>query len=579
MSLTKNPFEYEAASNLSTDEILSFYIEDHNFSRFIDSSRNIFLTGERGTGKTMTLLYHSFKIQSKKTDNQTVNYSKIGIHIPCKTPLIYKKEYELLSESKAYWVSEHYLSLFIVHEIAVNLMSIPEVITAFSESDHNLKDEFSYITGSGLHASKNFLESIELFVKKEIIETQRKINDANSDAFYSNTYSFNSLVLPLINMVKSVPAFQNAHFMLMIDDAHDLNDFQTRILNSWIAYRDHSDYSFKVAITSEREYHFKTASGGSIIEGHDFTKVERENPYRNSHSEFGQMAKQIIDRRLQIYYGDNYPDANSFFPMNPELKKDLERANKTAKVAALKKFPNGTSKQINDYIYKYGRAEYFKSRATKSNLPPYSGFETIVQLSTGVIRNLLAPCYEMFEMALSEERQSEVEIKSISWTVQSRAIENVSKKKWESTTQLNKTIEGCSEVQTKAIGNLLNRIAILLKRRLLSNLSEPRALKFIITEKGTDAFKKVEQLLAIAQKAQLIYARIGRSKDDGQNTTYYELNRLLLPDRGLDANGQHSIISLKASVLLAAAMKNKDIPFKDESTTSSEQTYFKFFDE
>jgi len=52
MKTIPNPFEYEAANNLSEEEILNFYIEDHNFARFIRSTKNIFLVGERGSGKT-----------------------------------------------------------------------------------------------------------------------------------------------------------------------------------------------------------------------------------------------------------------------------------------------------------------------------------------------------------------------------------------------------------------------------------------------------------------------------------------------------------------------------------------------
>ena len=63
MSEIKNPFEYEAANNLSDEDIINYYIEDYNYSRFIRSTKNIFLIGERGSGKTMTLLYNSFKIK------------------------------------------------------------------------------------------------------------------------------------------------------------------------------------------------------------------------------------------------------------------------------------------------------------------------------------------------------------------------------------------------------------------------------------------------------------------------------------------------------------------------------------
>lgn len=65
MKAISNPFEFEAANNLKDEDIIKFYIEDHNYTRFIRSTKNIFIVGERGAGKTMTLLYNSFSIQYK----------------------------------------------------------------------------------------------------------------------------------------------------------------------------------------------------------------------------------------------------------------------------------------------------------------------------------------------------------------------------------------------------------------------------------------------------------------------------------------------------------------------------------
>lgn len=564
----RNPFEYEAANNLSEDAILKYYIEDHNFSRFIISPRNIFLTGERGTGKTMTLLYYSAKIEylKAKNESQNFNFNHFGVHIPCKTPLIYKQEYELLNDFKAYLISEHYLALYLVRELVTNLQWINEIEYTFTEYNLNLKSNFEYLIGESLHPEKSFLESISLFTQKEIINTQRKINSPDSDEFYNNTYSFNSLILPLLEMLKSVPILKNTHFMFMLDDAHDLNSFQKKTVNSWIAYRDHSNYSFKVAITSEREYHFTTSSGGSIIEDHDFTKVERENPFRNSRSEFGKMAEEIIQRRLNLY-GIN-ARVKDFFPTHPNVVKGLEEAKEFAKKEYIVSNPQSTPKQINDYVYKYHRAIYFRNRDAKANLPIYSGFDTIVQLSTGVIRNLLAPCHEMFEIVLSnlDNTQSINEIDEISPTIQSQAIKTISKRKWESIEHLHRNIEGCSESDKDHILNLFNNIIHLFRERLLSKSSEPRAIKFIITEQKNEAMKRLEPLFAIAQKAQLLYMRAGRAKEEGKYTNFYEPNRLLLPDRGLDPIGQHSEISIKASDLWAAASKNKKLKEHTKTT-------------
>lgn len=43
-----NPFEYEGANNLPDNDIIGYYIEDYNFSRFIQSTKNIFLIWQKG---------------------------------------------------------------------------------------------------------------------------------------------------------------------------------------------------------------------------------------------------------------------------------------------------------------------------------------------------------------------------------------------------------------------------------------------------------------------------------------------------------------------------------------------------
>ena len=63
MKKAGNPFVFGAANDFSPDEVLEYYIEDFNYSRFLNSTRNLFILGERGSGKTMTLLYHKLATQ------------------------------------------------------------------------------------------------------------------------------------------------------------------------------------------------------------------------------------------------------------------------------------------------------------------------------------------------------------------------------------------------------------------------------------------------------------------------------------------------------------------------------------
>ena len=80
------------------------------------------------------------------------------------------------------------------------------------------------------------------------------------------------------------------------------------------------------------------------------------------------------------------------------MKKDLKASEMAIREEAIRKFGEAcqSSKMVTDYVYKYKRAHYFKNRPPKANRPPYSGFETLVFISTGVVRNLLEPCYGMF---------------------------------------------------------------------------------------------------------------------------------------------------------------------------------------
>lgn len=273
-----NPFQFEGANNLTTDEIIDFYIEDYNYSRFIQSTRNIFLVGERGTGKTMALLYNSYRVQyaKAKRENTDIGFKIVGVHIPCNTTLFDKKEYQLIEEPfRASIVCEHYLVLTILNRIVDTLIDIPEIEEALSSQNKVLREDFEYMMGVSLVPNIPFLAALRKFVHKESIQTQRLINQPESDAFYTNALSFSSLIVPLIENLKRIPLLKHTHFLLMIDDAHDLNDYQVKTLNSWIAYRDHTNYSFKVAIAKVGStYSYVTSSGGSILEGHDFTIIE-----------------------------------------------------------------------------------------------------------------------------------------------------------------------------------------------------------------------------------------------------------------------------------------------------------------
>jgi hypothetical protein len=556
-----NPFEYEAANKFDPDRIVDYYIEDFNYSRFIRSSRNVYLVGERGTGKTMTLLYNSFPVQFRKSRlaGEKPDLQVVGVYIPCNTPLMHRREYELLETIKAAVISEHLLVLNTMFALARALSLVGDMLSA--ENQRTLSDEMEYTLNMRLPNSRPFPQALALAIEKEVRQTQRVINSKAPEAFYTDARSFGSDILPLLGYLRTTETFSNTHFALMFDDAHDLNEFQIRALNSWIAFRGNDYVSFKIATAKVDRPTLVTSSGGTILDGHDFTIIDMEQPYQNRDSDFGKFARRIVQKRLES--AGITSQVEDFFRVNPTFEKDLTKCREEAASEAREKYPIGNEKQINDYVYKYARAMYFRQRSSKANRPPYSGFETLVHLSTGVVRNLLEPCWWMYDKVYSEMRRDDetIVVSYIPPDDQTEVILERSKRKWEWIRDgLDRSIEGCSREEAVQIYQLFDNLAILFRERLHKHKSEPRAISFTVSEGEFPQMKELIRLFELARKAQIMYTYPSSAKDSGRRETYYVPNRILWPDRGLDPVGQHARVSIRASCLWRAAKYNKKIP-------------------
>ncbi len=546
-----NPFVFSGASNLTNEQILQLFIHDYNYSRFIQSKRNFFFWGERGAGKTMNLLYNKLVMQEaiKEAISIKQNVEYFPVYVSCINPLVLKREYLLLeSDFHASLVSEHYLVLSMALSLVDALMEIPAILEVLDEE--NLFLEIRYLLDENLPESDNFLRSLKLFFRKEIIRTQREINSSDSDSFYSDTYTFSSLIVPLVDILRSSPLMSSVHFIFMIDDAHDLNPSQRAALNGWIAFRDNSSFSFKVSAAKVSDYELTTASGGAILQGHDYVSVNMEQAFQNSDSSYGKMAKKIIVKRLEVVGFDSGYDPEVFFPESKGFVDSISECKERARELAQEKYPLDETKKINDYVYKYSRAIYFRERSSKANRIQYSGLDTIIHLSSGVIRNLLEPCYVMYDDMISDAGSTEIDF--IKSSVQAEVIERLSSSYWDRLRHgVDKELPGCSASQARQLFNLFNALAELFRNRLLDpDCSEPRAIAFTISAKSDTLMAELQPILDLARSAQLLYVRSGTAKDKGAKEDYYVPNRMLWPARGLDPVGQHARVSLQAKVLM-----------------------------
>ena len=569
MSKLNNPFEYDAAPNLTPELLLEWFIEDHNFSRFVESSRNVLINGERGSGKSMALIYNSLVYQKLRhtLKNEKFPPTYVGIYVPCNTALTHKEEYRLLPEVEQAILSEHNLAYGIGAAIAKDFSRMAD---DFSKEDQTfLLDEFAYLTGVSPTENQTPFGFLQRAIRDRIKTDQLQIGKGTGIDLVFETSSFYTLILPILSALKQTTLLENTHLSLLIDDAHDLNPYQRKILNSWLGYRDHTTFSFKVAIAGIHHYDMRTAFGGTILEGHDYITIDLEQPYQNKESGFGKFARDVVAKRLKNVGIELSID--EFFPESTSFGKEMVRYEKLTKDEAIEKgISPDNNKAINDYVYKYSRARYFQGRAAKASKPVYAGFDTLVHLSTGVIRHLLVPCYWMFEELQSNEV---VNVDSnISSEVQSKIIHDRSEKLWEFIrNKLETQVEGCSKTDAEKLKQLLTKLAEHFRYRLANHKSEPRVLTFSISGYEQHLREELEPILRLAQKAQLLYVRSGPAKDGGGRENFYTPNRMLWPEYSLDVVGQHGRASLKAIDLINAT-QGRSIPTdRDELSVSEKQ--------
>lgn len=549
-----NPFEFDAAPNLDPTQLINWYIEDNNYSRFLESSRNIIINGERGSGKSMTLIYHSLSYKYKRhllaPSDVLFPGAHIGIYNPCNTPLSAKEEYKLLDKVSGIRLSETSLTSSILTNIAREFESFNDLFS--SEERADLVSEFAF----HLDISTEDAESLDnpfSFLRREsyrrIRSQQKRILDGNIDPEVSLD-GFGTLVLPILNAIHRTKAFSDVHISLLVDDIQDLNEHQQRLINSWIAYRDHSIFSIKAAVVGLRNYSLDLTFGGTLLEGHDYIAVDLQRPIQNKESEYGKFARDVVRKRLAQVGIQKSPE--EFFQVNENFVKGLDAAKQRAEKEAEKRGYSIGSKQFGDFVYKQKRAFYFRDRDSKANKPVYSGFDTLAHLSTGVIRNLLQPCFFMYE-----KRSGQISGKTpamIPSDVQDEVIKEQSDKLWDFLeTNLERRIPLCTSDDAKKISRLFTKIAEYFRQRLLTHESEPRVVTFVVSERDHPKWPELERLLKLSERAQILYVRDGTSKRGGGRETYYVPNRMLWPRYGLDAVGQHGRASLRVRDLWAAA--------------------------
>jgi hypothetical protein len=564
----QNPFAVESPEVLSPEQVAELFVEDFTDIETVKQRKHAFIWGSRGAGKSMMLSYLEPQCQAIKfggIDNFLSRKNPfLGLYCPCKEGQLNKTELLLLDKYSSLIVSEHMINLAIADRLIDCLLK--QFPTDFFDKDQcvlfakrvvrlfdsaSIASSIEKTNAGGLFDLEKeplpWLQELFATENREVGEYLRENAKVGGGVTYKGaTSGYHDFLLPLVQLVKGLFKLRALPIYILLDDAGRLTEGQQTVINSWVANRDQSMLCLKVSSPREDYRTFLTRDGGIIEQPHDYTEIDVEELYTRSKDSYSQKVKLIAAKRLQLA---NMPtlDIEEFLPPDPTEEELLKRFREETKEEW---HSEGEIGRQHDWVTRYATARLFQHlRKTKQD-KSYAGFQNMVHLSSGVVRDFLEPCYLMFDEAKSRGQDPKTTgyIPPI--------IQNIVLRKYSEDfllpklEKIQKNIPPEEWQRLDALKTLLNSLGRLFYERLHDPAAREARL-FSFTVRG-QLPSDIEQVLRLGVRHRYFQLRTYSTKEGGGREDWYILNRRLCPIFKLDPTGFEGRISLTPNALKIA---------------------------
>jgi len=580
-----NPFSVKTPETLTPDAIASLFIDVlSDFPRLL-SPEHTFLHGARGTGKSMMFRYLEPQVQLAANNVASSSELKyFAVHMPIKSANYALSELERLDGAPYFLMAEHFLVMSSAIHILSSLKSLINENGCLDESD--IRQFYRNVVGllddsgvsnipEALEKDDSFLNELSRLFERERANAKRYIAKLafteESIPYDDALLDYEEFFLPFVRYVRGLCVSPNGPIYLMLDDADNLPIRMQNIINGWVSYRSTNDVCLKIS-TQQKYKTWRTSQGVLIESSHDFSEIDISAVYTSKHfSHYYERVEQIVKRRLEVSgFLDMEPLA--FFPEDQKQVEGLEKIKK--QIAENWDAGNGVSSRKSDDITRYKTSEYMKYLASikKTNTYSYSGFRSLVDISSGMIRYFLESAARMYS-ELEAINGSET-INFIPTEIQDRVIYKWSEEYvLEEFDRLRKdetNINADNLNKVEKLKRLINAIGQTFQIKLLSSDSERRFISFMLSDYPG---KEEQEVLDLAVEwGYLSTKTIARKEGVGRNILYV-LNRRLAPYFKLDPSGYASHMSIRPEHLsLAINNPSEFVRARLEKKTNSSRT-------
>ncbi len=566
---SKNPFTVRTPESIEAHDVLSLFVDVFTDFYKILEQGHTFIHGARGTGKSMMFRFMEPDCQLLKRECKLNELDYFGVLVSIKKTSLNLTELARLENRHAdIIINEHFL---VVH-IIINLL---ESLEKISLDDSNTEELKVFVTEtvrpllikSGASIDRNEIDALSSSL--EIIEFLKSLFETVYNniliyfkklAFLDEIVPYNEIIIgymdffvPFVNGLRKQSWFANGPIFLMLDDADNLSEVQTQILNTWVHTRTSVDISLK--ISTQLNYKSKLTINKQRIESpHDFSEINISTVYTTGRDKYKQRIIDIINKRLDLYEYDS--DPSKFFP---EYEKQENEIRDIAESIKENWGDEGRGHRPGDDALRYARPNYMASlegSRKSGSTYYYAGLEQIIHVSSGVVRYFLESAFQMFT---AEESVNGSPISSIRPSIQHEVLKEQSDHFLFS--GLDNLVDECEdEIEVDKLEKLRNLVqalggvfhAILLDK----DRSERKVFSIALTEKPTT---EILEIFNLGVKHGYFHPSFIGNKEGTGRTRLYILNRRLAPHFKLDPTGFAGYLFMTNDALREAMIKPKSL--------------------
>ncbi|MBX5014994.1 ORC-CDC6 family AAA ATPase [Rhizobium lentis] len=526
--MSANPFGVQNPEHVDPEYIARNFVEVWtDFPRLKEHS-NTFVHGARGTGKSMLLRSLEPRVMILKQEGlQLKELPFLAVHVPLRTADFGAPEFDRYKGYTVNAIGEHLLVMHIVLRVAQLLSNFNAEISETSAIAFRGRFEALFTIAGGTIAPETAtsfagttpFDYVAAICERDIFEVRqylvRQPFRTTEPDYRGALAGFLDLLVPLAREIKKMDGLPNVPLFVMLDDADNLPIPLQRVLNSWVSTRSTGDICLKV--TTQLAYATMRTLDNRIIESpHDYSEVNLTAVYTSALDTYSGRLREIIAKRL-INAGIE-ATVDDFFPVDLEQERRLKAISAEIIEEHIKANAGSDAQvgaaRVRDETRRYAVPRLMREIAGSSKSShtfSYSGFRSLVDLSSGVVRWFLEPASRMYDQVISESAEAKATVTVIPVPVQDAVIREWSAEFLEPLNRQSSEIsdaqrdlsegieslhaDGHETVLYEKLGNLIEGLGRLFRGKLLDEKArEQRVFSVILRDRPKPELERVLNL-------------------------------------------------------------------------------------